>query len=554
MAVAGWVFLLVALPSLSFAEAHYHSGETETYYVSVGHLFVLKCITADVHTNVTWSREGTNNLSLPAGVEVRGGLLYFLPVQMSHNGPYTCKKRDNTRLSRITFWLSVSSGVCPEPPENKSISVGVNGGLHCKQTDILSLNDTRSIQWMKDCQPLERPESFSVDNDGFLRLPAVSKGDAGKYTCQVNISLDGRKYTSARSVQLTVDDDDPMVFQLPEIVYPQEEVVVVEVGARAELKCIAYLGSIEDPETRMHWTIDSAFAESHEGLTEAWEHMHDNGKVYGVSTLSIPKVPRQFLNVPIHCYVTNPAEQTTGLMWLQEADHSAFHTHVALCLTASLAILALAAAFLLFKVDLVLAYRKLLRHFAKQQAPDGKLYDAYVSFLHPSILSSAETASFALQILPEELEKQHGYSLFIRGRDDCPGEAVHDVIATRVHQCRRLIIIVSPQAVSSTNGKTEEEPLNDNQNQLCYEQKIGLHDALTKNDPRVILVEIDGPVDYSCLPESLRYIKRKQGSLKWKKPALGTHKLTKLCSNRNFWKNLRYHMPSVPAGRIQTIV
>lgn len=55
-------------------------------------------------------------------------------------------------------------------------------------------------------------------------------------------------------------------------------------------------------------------------------------------------------------------------------------------------------------------------------APDGKLYDAYVSFLHPDTLSSAETASFALHILPEELENQHGYSLYIRGRDDCPGE------------------------------------------------------------------------------------------------------------------------------------
>lgn len=55
-------------------------------------------------------------------------------------------------------------------------------------------------------------------------------------------------------------------------------------------------------------------------------------------------------------------------------------------------------------------------------APDGKLYDAYVSFLLPDTPSSAEAASFALQILPEHLEKQHGYSLYIRGRDDSPGE------------------------------------------------------------------------------------------------------------------------------------
>lgn len=77
-----------------FAPSHPdHSGETETYHVSVGHLLVLKCRIADAHTNVTWSREGRHNQSLPAGVEVREGLLWFLPVQMSHNGSYTCEKR-----------------------------------------------------------------------------------------------------------------------------------------------------------------------------------------------------------------------------------------------------------------------------------------------------------------------------------------------------------------------------------------------------------------------------------------------------------------------------
>lgn len=65
---------------------------------------------------------------------------------------------------------------------------------------------------------------------------------------------------------------------------------------------------------------------------------------------------------------------------------------------------------------------------------------------------------------------------------------------------------------------------------------------------------LPGPVDYSCLPESLRYIKRKQGSLKWRKPSLGTSRLTKMNSNRNFWKNLIYYMPSVPTGRLQTVV
>lgn len=59
-------------------------------------------------------------------------------------------------------------------------------------------------------------------------------------------------------------------------------------------------------------------------------------------------------------------------------------------------------------------------------APGGKLYDAYVSHLHPNSRSN-KAAVFALQILPEKLETQHGYSLYIRGRDDSAGEGLEKV-------------------------------------------------------------------------------------------------------------------------------
>lgn len=70
--------------------------------------------------------------------------------------------------------------------------------------------------------------------------------------------------------------------------------------------------------------------------------------------------------------------------------------------------------------------------------------------------------------------------------------AFHDVIAATVHQCRRLIIILSSEAKYSTDtGKTEEvSSIRGEQIQLCYEQRVGLFDALTQNDTRVILVEI----------------------------------------------------------------
>ncbi|KAM6955125.1 interleukin-1 receptor type 1 [Lycodopsis pacificus] len=551
MAAAGWTLLLAALMSPAHTVDHNHSEAADTYHVSVGHLFLLKCLLVDAHTHVTWSRAGEHGPKLPSGVEVRDGLLWFLPVQMSHDGSYTCEKRGWS--GPVTFGVSVSSGKCPDPPENKSITLGGSESVPCKQSEIFKLNNVRNIRWMKDCQLMEPSgDHISVEEDGLMRMSAASKEDSGNYTCLVDVSVDGRTYTAARSIRLTADK--PIIIRPePMVVYPQQKAVVVEEGTSVKLECLALIGFSEDSETFMFWTVDDEHTDEHEELKDSWNFVHDRGRVYGQSTLSISKVRRHFLNVPISCWVSNSAGCKDGIVWLREADRSALYTHVALCLSASLAVLLLAAAVLVFKVDLVLAHRKLMRHFSKR-APDGKLYDAYVSFLPPDALSSAQTASLVLQLLPEKLERQHGYSLYIRGRDDCPGEAVHDVIAATVRTCRRLIIILSPEGKSSADGKTEEVPLSNTKNQLCYEQKVGLYDALTQKDPRVILVEIDGPVDYSRLPESLRYFRRKQGALKWKKSSLPTNKPNKLRSNRNFWKNLRYLMPSVPVGRLQTAV
>lgn len=57
--------------------------------------------------------------------------------------------RDQTGVTNVTFGVSVSSGECPDPAENKHIDKGGNGGLACKQPEIFRLNNTRNVRWMK---------------------------------------------------------------------------------------------------------------------------------------------------------------------------------------------------------------------------------------------------------------------------------------------------------------------------------------------------------------------------------------------------------------------
>lgn len=52
-------------------------------------------------------------------------------------------------------------------------------------------------------------EDVSVDKNGNMRLTALSKEvDDGIYTCLIDISVDGRKYTAARSIQLEITDSE----------------------------------------------------------------------------------------------------------------------------------------------------------------------------------------------------------------------------------------------------------------------------------------------------------------------------------------------------------
>ncbi|KAJ0070718.1 hypothetical protein NL108_018157 [Boleophthalmus pectinirostris] len=171
-----------------------------------------------------------------------------------------------------------------------------------------------------------------------------------------------------------------------------------------------------------------------------------------------------------------------------------------------------------------------------------------VTCLYPSDLVSSELVSseldlFCLQLLPQRLEVQWGYRLYIPGRDDCPGEAMADALSDAVRRSRTLLLLL--RSSSSSSGPQGATWDSDDLQPLCYEQRVGLYDALINKELRVVLIEIGGPVDYSRLPQSVQYLRRTQGALQWR--PRGTRRF--LCPERSFWNRLRYNMPPVPSGR-----
>lgn len=76
---------------------------------------------------------------------------------------------------------------------------------------------------------------------------------------------------------------------------------------------------------------------------------------------------------------------------------------------------------------------------------DGKLYDAYVLYPKNSANCAYSSDIFVLKALPEVLEKQCGYKLFICGRDDLPGQGMYikEVCLRLIEHCSETNSVVN---------------------------------------------------------------------------------------------------------------
>lgn len=97
-----------------------------------------------------------------------------------------------------------------------------------------------------------------------------------------------------------------------------------------------------------------------------------------------------------------------------------------------------------------------------------------------------------------------------------------------MQKSRRLIILLTHQLINC------KEP--------AYDQHIALYNALIQNDTKVILLEMETIGTYEKLQESLRFIIKQQGTIKWREQ----HTVHPQSSNSKFWKQVRYHMPLTP--------
>ncbi|XP_005037601.1 PREDICTED: interleukin-1 receptor-like 1 isoform X2 [Ficedula albicollis] len=511
------------------------SMTSETFDSVEGEALVIKCSKWTSAVKITWYHMDTHKI-IPGEEEGSrifsvGNLLWFLPTSREDSGNYTCVthfSRNRTKLYNVSVQVhSYKPGGCfPSRPYYPNETE--RGRVTCPTID--NYENATVVQWYKDCKPLQGQRYLKEGKYIYIENPR--REDDGYYTCQFIYAHKGNVFNvSATRIFISEVKHSPL---RPEIIFPKnKDVVEAELGAALSLKCQARLGIKKQPLAAVKWDVDNipveslSFSRFHEETN--FFNGHDQ-VYYGETTLNITEVKKEDLQSNFTCISLNIMSNTRVTVTLQLKVKSEEVLPNVLLITGSLVLLgAIAVSVILyqsFRVDIVLLYREIFQPYSVKD--DGKTYDAYVIYPKNHTSEANFVEYFVYQVMPDILENKCGYKLCIYGRDIYPGEDAASAIEKMMQKSRRLIILLTHQLINSKEDS--------------YDQHIALYNALIQNDTKVILLEMETIGTYGKLQESLRFIIKQQGTIKWKEE----HTAHPQSPNSKFWKQVRYHMPLTP--------
>ncbi|XP_010125109.1 PREDICTED: LOW QUALITY PROTEIN: interleukin-1 receptor type 1-like [Chlamydotis macqueenii] len=506
--------------------------------VPVGQPLAIKCsVEKSLKSgdyNITWYKVG-NQTAVPrdklSRIHHQKNLIWFLPAMLEDSGDYECviSCRNLTSYRNMSTKVTVFEridGLCLNEKfaVEEVIFTSSSAKVVCPHLDYFrNEKNIQPVHWYKDCQMLEG-KRFAFSNRDLI-ISNVTVHDQGNYTCETTYTYNGKQYNISRDISLIVEVSPPK--KPPEISYPRNNSIEVELGSQVTVDC----NTTGADGYEVFWTgngvsIDVFFMSRIFASPYKEETSYDGRPMHSVK-LIISEVNSEDYEQPFVCQASNPFGQVASYIILKRRVPGIQRWLTGGIVSSLILTFTTLIIYKIFKIDLVLWYRNSVCTFASKE--DGKIYDAYVLPTRSSGgRSFSRLETFVHRILPDVLEQQCGYNLFILGRDDLPGEAVVSVADETLKQSRRLMIILGSEISSCCLLEDTSE------------QQLAMYNALIRDGIQVILIEMDEIQDYTSMPESIKYIKQKHGAIQWK----GDFSEKSCSANTRFWKNVRYQMPS----------
>uniref|UniRef100_A0A8C3HTP8 Interleukin 1 receptor like 2 n=1 Tax=Chrysemys picta bellii TaxID=8478 RepID=A0A8C3HTP8_CHRPI len=511
-------FICCIIPFVSSFNAE--QSKLSSHYVLVGEPIAIGCQIAKIQPlhsdyNLTWYRNGSDipiTTETHSRIHQQDDLLWFIPATLEDSGLYECNIRNSNSSDKEYLQLNVfknNDGLCfnGETMYKQKVFMSIGGKITCPDLEYFydENNTAPEIQWYKECKPglLQDNRFLSSLGDIYLMINNVTMHDKGNYTCKTTYTYMGIQHNVSRTIYVDVE------------------------GSHVIMDCniSSSIGTLNP-----YWQVDGKDVNEFDGTYEEqfYEKPSPGGGFIIGARFNISKVKSKDYSHKFFCYVLHPYGEAVAYIVLK--DPASNIQGYLIGGLVSLVFVIVVAVFVckLLKIDIVLWYRNSCHPFLSKEVSDGKIYDAYVLYPKINRVDCIYTPdNFVLKLLPEVLERQCGYNLFILGRDDLPGKAVINVVDETIKQSRRLIIVLVPE--SSSCSLLED----------IFEQQLAVYSALVQDGIKVILIELDKIKDYTNMPESIKYIKQKHGAITWK----GDFTEKSYLANTKFWKNVRYRMP-----------
>ncbi|XP_054077069.1 hemicentin-2 isoform X2 [Rissa tridactyla] len=185
---------------VSVREAPIIWGDPSTYQVEhLGGDALLDCDTQGHPAPlVRWSKDG---VPVPVGGrlrQLRNGSLAIRTVGSTDAGHYRCVAENDAGTAAKVVTLALQSApTVMVTPRAVAVHAGQPVLLHC----TVSGEPTPSVEWRRDGQPLPEGPHTRVLPNATLLLPAVSRRDAGTYSCLARNTLGSAVAHTSLSVQ-----------------------------------------------------------------------------------------------------------------------------------------------------------------------------------------------------------------------------------------------------------------------------------------------------------------------------------------------------------------
>ncbi|XP_070616027.1 X-linked interleukin-1 receptor accessory protein-like 2 [Erythrolamprus reginae] len=458
--------------------------------------------------------------------------IWFHTAEVQDSGFYTCVLRNSSYCMKVSMSLTVAEnelGLCYNSTIRylEKSEITRTKVISCPDTEDYKMgNQEPDIIWYKECKP-KLWRSVVVQKENTLLIEDVQEEDSGNYTCE--LKFEGkliRRTTELRVTALVTN-------RPPQPLYPvenQTSLLEVQLGQPLNVVCKAFFGFSGESGPMIYWTRGEKFIEELENHIKEGEirllKEHLGEKI--VTLTLIFDIVREADLANYTCHVENRNGKKQASVILRKRDLISRIELAGGLGAIFLLLVILVTIYKCYNIELMLCYRQMFG--GDETVDDNKEYDAYLSYtkVDPDALerNNQEEEQFVLEILPDVLEKQYGYKLFIPDRDLIPTGTYLEDLARCIEQSRRLLIVLTPDYVLRRGWS-------------IFEMENRLHNMLLGGEIKVIFIEcphLKAKINYQEV-ESLKHSIKLFSVVPWKGPPSNK-------PNSKFWKRLLYEMPA----------